>query len=223
LVIVGGRALILLQNIEKNYGKRMVFRGINLDVVEGEFLALMGSSGSGKSTLLNLIGGMDLPDGGTITVDGEIISSFGEEELTKYRRSKIGFIFQFFNLLPNITIYENIELPLLLNDKSGYAGMINDYLKQVGLAGRERDFPSSLSGGEQQRVAVVRALVADPAVILADEPTGNLDSRTGESIMELIREITARSKKTVILATHNQAVAEQADRIIRIEDGALAL
>ena len=199
----------------------MVFRGINLEVAEGEFLALMGSSGSGKSTLLNLIGGMDLPDAGTITVDREIISSFGEEELTKYRRSKIGFIFQFFNLLPNITIYENIELPLLLNNKSGYEGMIDDYLKQVGLAGREGDFPSSLSGGEQQRVAIVRALVADPAVILADEPTGNLDSRTGDSIMELIREISARSKKTVILATHNQAVAEQADRIIRIEDGAL--
>ncbi len=213
--------MIQLENIEKYYGQRAVFRGINLVVGSGEFVAIMGSSGSGKSTLLNLIGGMDVPDAGRVIVDGEIISSYTEEALTAYRRQKVGFIFQFFNLLPNLTVYENIEMPLLLNGGEGYEDRISSYIKMVGLEGRENDHPADLSGGEQQRVAIVRALVHEPGIILADEPTGNLDSRTGASIVELIKVAAGRNRKTVVLVTHNQAVAEYADRIIRIQDGAL--
>lgn len=213
--------MIQLYNIEKYYGTRAVFRGINLDVGSGEFVAIMGSSGSGKSTLLNLIGGMDVPDKGMITVDREVISSYTEEQLTTYRRQKVGFIFQFFNLLPNITVYENIEIPLLLNGEERYEEKISAYLRQVGLEGRENDYPSALSGGEQQRVAIVRALVHEPGIILADEPTGNLDSRTGASIVELIRDAAGRNRRTVVLVTHNESVAEYAGRIIKIQDGTL--
>lgn len=213
--------MIQLYNVEKYYGARAVFRGINLVVGSGEFVAVMGSSGSGKSTLLNLIGGMDVPDKGMITVDREVISSYTEEQLTTYRRQKVGFVFQFFNLLPNITVYENIEMPLLLNGEEGYEEKISAYIRLVGLEGRDNDYPSALSGGEQQRVAIVRALIHEPGIILADEPTGNLDSRTGASIVELIRDAAGRDRKTVVLVTHNEAVAEYAGRIIRIQDGTL--
>ncbi len=213
--------VIRLEDIEKRYGTRVVFSGMNLSVERGEFLAIMGSSGSGKSTLLNLIGGMDLPDSGKIIVDNEDITAYAEERLTAFRRKKIGFIFQFFNLLPNISVRENIEMPLLLNRKEMPDGTISEYLHLVGLAGRENSLPSQLSGGEQQRVAIVRALIHDPAIILADEPTGNLDSRTGMPIVELIKETAAARNKTIVMVTHNTAVAERADRIIRIQDGML--
>ncbi len=213
--------MIQLENVEKYYGARAVFRGINLVVDSGEFVAIMGSSGSGKSTLLNLIGGMDVLDQGRIIVDREIVSLYTEEELTVYRRQKIGFVFQFFNLLPNLTVSENIEMPLLLNNEEHQEVRVADYLRMVGLEGRENDYPSALSGGEQQRVAIARALIHEPGIILADEPTGNLDSKTGGSIMQLIQEAAARDRKTVVLVTHNQAIAESAARIIRIEDGAL--
>lgn len=213
--------MIQLENVEKYYGARAVFRGINLVVESGEFVAIMGSSGSGKSTLLNLIGGMDVPDQGRIIVDGEIVSSYTEEELTAFRRQKVGFIFQFFNLLPNLTISENIEMPLLLNNEELQEGRAAEYIRMVGLKGRENDYPSALSGGEQQRVAIARALIHEPGIILADEPTGNLDSKTGASIVQLIQEAAARGRKTVVLVTHNQAIAESASRIITIQDGAL--
>ncbi len=213
--------MIRIENVEKKYGFRAVFRGINLAVEDGEFLAIMGSSGSGKSTLLNLIGGMDVPDAGRVVVDGEDLSSLSDEELTAYRRRKVGFIFQFFNLLPNITVAENIELPLLLNDVTGRSDRIAERIRSTGLGGREHDYPSSLSGGEQQRVAVIRALIHDPPIILADEPTGNLDSRTGTAITDLIKASARERRKTVVLVTHNEAVAAYADRIIRIRDGAL--
>jgi putative ABC transport system ATP-binding protein len=213
--------MIRLENIEKYYGKRAVFRGINLAVETGEFIAIMGSSGSGKSTLLNLIGGMDVPDQGTIIVDQDIVSSYNEEQLTAYRRKTVGFIFQFFNLLPNITVFENIEMPLLLNNEQRQEARVAEYIRMVGLAGRENDYPSALSGGEQQRVAIARALIHEPSIILADEPTGNLDSRTGTSIVELIKDRATRDKKTVVLVTHNETVANYATRIIRIHDGAL--
>jgi putative ABC transport system ATP-binding protein len=213
--------MIKLENVEKYYGARAVFHGINLMVDSGAFVAIMGSSGSGKSTLLNLIGGMDVPDRGRIIVNGEVVSSFREEELTAYRRQKIGFIFQFFNLLPNLTVSENIELPLLLNNEKHQEGRVEEYMRKVGLEGRENDYPSALSGGEQQRVAIARALIHEPGIILADEPTGNLDSKTGSSIVRLIQEVAGRDRKTVVLVTHNQAVAESAAKIIRIQDGTL--
>jgi putative ABC transport system ATP-binding protein len=213
--------MIKLENVEKYYGARAVFHGINLVVDSGAFVAIMGSSGSGKSTLLNLIGGMDVPDRGRIIVNGEVVSSFREEELTAYRRQKIGFIFQFFNLLPNLTVSENIELPLLLNNEKQQEGRVEEYMRKVGLEGRENDYPSALSGGEQQRVAIARALIHEPGIILADEPTGNLDSKTGSSIVRLIQEVAGRDRKTVVLVTHNQAVAESAAKIIRIQDGTL--
>jgi len=213
--------MIRLESIEKYYGKRAVFRGIDLAVETGEFIAIMGSSGSGKSTLLNLIGGMDVPDQGRIVVDQDIVSSYTEEQLTAYRRKAVGFIFQFFNLLPNITVYENIEMPLLLNNKQHQESRVAEYIHMVGLAGRENDYPSALSGGEQQRVAIARALIHEPKIILADEPTGNLDSRTGTLIIELIKDRATRDKKTVILVTHNETIANYAARIIRIQDGTL--
>ena len=212
--------MIRLESIEKQYGSRTVFRGINLVVETGEFIAIMGSSGSGKSTLLNLIGGMDVPDKGRIIVDQEIVSAYTEEQLTVYRRTKVGFIFQFFNLLPNITVSENIEMPLLLNNEERQEGRVAEYIRMVGLSGREKDYPSALSGGEQQRVAIARALIHEPGIILADEPTGNLDSRTGTSIVELIKNRAACDKKTVIMVTHNEVIANYATRIIRIHDGA---
>ena len=213
--------MIHLENIEKCYGKRCVLQGIDLSVEKGDFVVVMGRSGSGKSTLLNLIGGMDIPDKGKIIVDGEEISSFSDKKLTLYRRKKIGFIFQFFNLLPNITAFENIEIPLLLNEIDPDKNKILAFLKLMGLEGKENDQPYQLSGGEQQRVAIARALIHGPEIILADEPTGNLDNKTGRAILELIQALSRQQAKTVLLVTHDDSIAEFADRVIKIKDGVL--
>ena len=212
--------MIGLQGVEKYYGGTRVLKGITLEAGKGEFISVTGSSGSGKSTLLNLIGGMDRPDRGKIVVEGGEISSYTDEQLTLYRRKKIGFVFQFFNLLPNITVLENVRIPLLLN------GIENDdeahfYLRRVMLEAKGKSYPWQLSGGEQQRVAIARALVHNPEIILADEPTGSLDSRTGVEIMELLKEIAEESSKTIILVTHEDYVAQYADRTVRIKDGAV--
>ncbi len=214
--------MIELEKVVKCYGKRCVLQGINLRVEHGEFISVMGRSGSGKSTLLNLIGGMDMPDSGRIRVDREEVSAYTDEQLTKFRRDKIGFIFQFFNLLPNITVYENIEMPLLLKNASGYNDAIDNILQLVGLDGKKHDLPYQLSGGEQQRVAIARALVHGPQIILADEPTGNLDSTTGTTIMDLILHIARKDKKTVILATHDVLISRYANRVVTIKDGMLS-
>ncbi len=212
--------MIKLENVEKYYGNHKVLNGINLDVREGEFISVMGSSGSGKSTLLNIIGGMDRPEKGRIIVDGEDISGYADEKLTLYRRTKIGFIFQFFNLLPNITVFENISMPLLLNGKSEEE-KIFALIKRIGLRGKESNYPYQLSGGEQQRVAIARALIHGPGIILADEPTGSLDSETGKMIMDLILQLTGEARKTVVLVTHESYIAECAQRMIRMKDGVL--
>ena len=210
--------MIKLENIEKYYGGHKVLKGINLIIQKGEFISVMGSSGSGKSTLLNLIGGMDRPEQGAVIVNGENISVFTDEKLTLYRRKKIGFIFQFFNLLPNITVFENISMPLLLNGSENREKVFQ-YMKRINLDGKEDKYPYQLSGGEQQRVAIARALIHEPEIILADEPTGSLDSETGRKIMDLVQELTEEMNKTVILVTHESYIAECADRTVRIKDG----
>ena len=210
--------MIKLENVEKYYGGHKVLKGINLIIQKGEFISVMGSSGSGKSTLLNLIGGMDRPEQGAVIVNGENITVFTDEKLTLYRRKKIGFIFQFFNLLPNITVFENISMPLLLNGSEDREKVFQ-YMKRINLDGKEDKYPYQLSGGEQQRVAIARALIHEPEIILADEPTGSLDSETGRMIMDLVQELTEEMNKTVILVTHESYIAEYADRIVRIKDG----
>ncbi|MFZ5906971.1 MAG: ABC transporter ATP-binding protein [Nitrospirota bacterium] len=210
--------MIKLENLQKSYGTNRVLRGISLTIAEGEFVSVTGSSGSGKSTLLNLIGGMDRPDSGRIIVDGTEISSYNDEQLTGYRRSQVGFVFQFFNLLPNITVSENILLPLLLNGREE-DGRVYSVIEHVGLRGREHAYPYQLSGGEQQRVAIARALIHNPRIILADEPTGSLDSETGRVIMHLISQVKEETGTTVILVTHESYIAEYAQRSFRIRDG----
>lgn len=210
--------MIKLVGVEKYYGTTHVLKGVDLSVAKGEFVAVTGSSGSGKSTLLNIIGGMDRPDAGKVFVEENEISSYSDEELTRYRRKKIGFVFQFFNLLPNITVIENVRIPLLLNnirdEEKAYA-----LVKRVGLEDKEKSYPHQLSGGEQQRVAIARALVLDPGVLLADEPTGSLDSRTGQAIMELVLQLREETAKTILLVTHEEYVSRYASRTVRIRDG----
>ena len=212
--------MIKVKNICKFYGTQLVLKNINLEIKEGEFISIMGSSGSGKSTFLNLIGGMDLPDRGEIIVGQQDITKLKDEKLTEYRRKKIGFIFQFFNLLPNLTVFENVQMPLLLNGGVD-TDKVEKLIERVGLKGKEKYYPHQISGGQQQRVAIARALIHNPEIILADEPTGSLDSKTGESIMDLISEIAKETKKTVILVTHEDYIAKYAEKIIRIKDGEL--
>jgi putative ABC transport system ATP-binding protein len=212
--------MIRLENVEKYYGEAQVLKGINLEVETGEFLAITGVSGSGKSTLLNLIGGMDRPERGSISVNGDAITLYTDEELTVYRRKKIGFVFQFFNLLPNITVFENIQMPLLLNGIDDEE-RVRSHVKRVGIEGTEGSYPYQLSGGQQQRVAIARALVHDPDIILADEPTGSLDSGTGKAIMDLLQHLAKETGKTIILVTHEYYIAEYAARTVRIRDGLL--
>ena len=210
--------MIQLENVEKSYGPNRVLKGINLTIEKGDFTSVTGSSGSGKSTLLNLIGGMDRPDKGTILVDGAAISLYNDEQLTAYRRKQIGFIFQFFNLLPNITVFENVLMPLLLNERDE-ENSVFEMIDHVGLRGKAHAYPYQLSGGEQQRVAIARALIHNPGIILADEPTGSLDSETGKAIMELISQLKEETGKTVILVTHESYIAKYARRAFHIRDG----
>jgi putative ABC transport system ATP-binding protein len=212
--------MIKLENVEKSYGNTKVLKGINLLVEKGDFISITGTSGSGKSTLLNLIGGMDRQERGRIIVDDQDISAYTDKQLTIYRRKRIGFIFQFFNLLPNITVFENILMPLLLNGNEDER-KVSEYIRRVGLEGKENVYPYQLSGGEQQRVAIARALIHNPEIILADEPSGSLDSKNGTAIMELIKQLVVETEKTVIMVTHENYIAEYAKRIIRIKDGVI--
>jgi putative ABC transport system ATP-binding protein len=212
--------MITLMRVEKSYGDHKVLRGVDIEIHRGEFISIMGSSGSGKSTLLNLIGGMDRPEKGSVIVDGAAISSYSDDQLTLYRRTKIGFIFQFFNLLPNITVFENISMPLLLNKIEDEQKVIA-LIARIGLESKINKYPYQLSGGEQQRVAIARALIHGPDIILADEPTGSVDSETGTHIMALIRQFADETQKTVLLVTHESSIAQYARKIVRIKDGLL--
>lgn len=211
--------MIRLEAVEKSYGETRVLQGLDLFARAGTFLSIMGSSGSGKSTLLNLIGGMDRPDRGRIIIKGEDITEYTEEELTLFRRERVGFVFQFFNLLPGLTAYENIEMPLLLDGAVGYEEKIIEHMSSLGMEGKENSYPHQLSGGEQQRVAICRALVHDPDILLADEPTGNLDNRTSHAIMALFKGIAGKKQKTVILVTHDHAIARYGSKVLTIQDG----
>lgn len=193
--------------------------GVNLSVENGEFVAIVGTSGSGKSTLLHMLGGLDRPTEGSVTVDGKDIFGLKDEALTIFRRRKIGFVFQSYNLVPVLNVYENIVLPIQLDGKNVDEGFIERIVKTLGLDGRLDALPSQLSGGQQQRVAIARALAAAPAIILADEPTGNLDSRTSQDVLGLLKVTSQKFSQTIVMITHNEEIAQLADRIIRIEDG----
>ncbi|MDO5785042.1 MAG: ABC transporter ATP-binding protein [Eubacteriales bacterium] len=193
--------------------------GVNLTVEKGEFVAVVGTSGSGKSTLLHMLGGLDRPTSGTVTVDGRELSTLKDEELTIFRRRKIGFVFQNYNLVPVLNVYENIVLPIQLDGNPEDKEYIDQIIATLGLESKLQNLPNNLSGGQQQRVAIARALAAKPAIILADEPTGNLDSRTSQDVMGLLKITSERFRQTIVMITHNEEIAQMADRIIRIEDG----
>lgn len=193
--------------------------GVDLTVEKGEFVAVVGTSGSGKSTLLHMLGGLDRPTGGSVEVDGKEIFSLKDEELTIFRRRKIGFVFQNYNLVPVLNVYENIVLPVQLDGKTPDASYIDSIIETLGLERKLENLPNNLSGGQQQRVAIARALASKPAIILADEPTGNLDSKTSQDVLGLLKVTSQKYGQTIVMITHNEEIAQLADRIIRIEDG----
>lgn len=193
--------------------------GVDLTVEKGEFVAVVGTSGSGKSTLLHMLGGLDKPTSGNVVVDGKDIFSLKDEELTIFRRRKIGFVFQNYNLVPVLNVYENIVLPIQLDGVEPDEEYVKQIIKTLGLESKLNNLPNNLSGGQQQRVAIARALASKPAIILADEPTGNLDSKTSQDVMSLLKITSQQFSQTIVMITHNEEIAQMADRIIRIEDG----
>ena len=215
--------ILSVRNLKKYYntGENTVkaLDGIDLDICKGEFLAVVGTSGSGKSTLLHMLGGLDNPTSGEVIIDGRNISGLSRDELTVYRRRKIGFVFQNYNLLPLMNVYENIVLTIKLDGIKPDDDYVEEILKLLKLEDKKYFMPNQLSGGQQQRVALARALAIKPAIILADEPTGNLDSRTSQDVLGLIKISSQNLAQTIVMITHNEEIAQMADRIIRIEDG----
>ena len=215
--------ILKAEHLVKTYGSGetavKALDDVSLEVSKGEFVAIVGQSGSGKSTLLHMLGAMDYPDSGTLTVDGEDVFSMNDDALAQYRRRKAGFVFQFFNLLPVMTAKENILIPLSLDGQKADESYLNEIAETMGIADRLSHYPHQLSGGQQQRVAIARAMISKPAVILADEPTGNLDSASGNEILSLLKTTIKKYDQTLILITHDMSVAEKADRIITIKDG----
>ncbi len=195
--------------------------GVDLSVERGEFVAVVGTSGSGKSTLLHMLGGLDRPTSGSVTVDGQEIFSLKDEALTIFRRRKVGFIFQNYNLVPVLSVYENIVLPIQLDGRKPDTAYVDQIVETLGLEKKLQNLPGQLSGGQQQRVAIARALAAKPAIVLADEPTGNLDSKTSQDVMGLLKITSEKFAQTIVMITHNEEIAQLADRIIRIEDGTI--
>ena len=193
--------------------------GVNLSVENGEFVAIVGTSGSGKSTLLHMLGGLDRPTSGSVTVDGQEIFSLKDEALTIFRRRKIGFVFQAYNLVPVLSVYENIVLPIQLDGGKVDKDYVDQIIAALGLGPKLNNLPSQLSGGQKQRVAIARALATKPAILLADEPTGNLDSKTSQDVLSLMKVTGQKFAQTMVMITHNEEIAQMADRIIRIEDG----
>ena len=224
---VNRMAILETHGLRKVYGSGdtevRALDGVDLAVEKGEFAAVVGTSGSGKSTLLHMLGGLDRPTGGSVIVDGRALSTLKDEELTIFRRRKIGFVFQNYNLVPVLNVYENIVLPIQLDGGQPDKGYTNQIIETLGLGSKLQNLPNNLSGGQQQRVAIARALAAKPAIILADEPTGNLDSRTSQDVMSLLKVTSQRFAQTIVMITHNEAIAQMADRVIRIEDGRIVV
>lgn len=212
-----------VKELTKIYGqgenKVVALDNVSFRVKKGEFIAIVGASGSGKSTLMNMMGGIDRPTSGSVIIDKKEIFDMNESELAIFRRRNIGIVYQFYNLIPNLTVDENIMLPCLLDQRKPDAGKLKRIVEMTGLSSRRKHLPGELSGGQQQSVAVGRALINDPAFILADEPTGNLDSRSGREVIELLMTANRKSRQTLILITHDENIALQADRIITISDG----
>ena len=221
--------MIILQtkDLKKYYGagdtQVRALDGVDLQVENGEFVAIVGTSGSGKSTLLHMLGGLDRPTSGSVVVDGRDLSTLKDEELTVFRRRKIGFVFQAYNLVPVLSVYENIVLPIQLDGGKLDAAYIDQVIGALGLKEKLQSLPSQLSGGQQQRVAIARALATKPAILLADEPTGNLDSRTSNDVLSLMKVTGQKFSQTMVMITHNEEIAQLANRIVRIEDGRIVL
>lgn len=215
--------ILKAENLVKYYGKgESLVKAVDhssFSVASGEFVAIVGTSGSGKSTILNLVGGLDTPDEGRVIIDGQDISKMTQDELTVFRRRKIGFIFQNYNLVSVLNVYKNIVMPVKLDGSQVDKAYISRIMKMLGIENKRKAFPGKLSGGQQQRVAIARALAAKPSIVLADEPTGNLDSKTSQEVMGLLKMTSHEFQQTVIMITHNEEIAQMADRIIHIEDG----
>lgn len=210
-------------NLRKVYGQGetevVALDDVNLEVEKGEFTAIVGTSGSGKSTMLHIIGGLDNPTSGQVIVDGQDLSHMTADELTIFRRRNIGFVFQQYNLVPMLNVWENIILPVKLDGKNIEKSYINEIVDTLGIGSKLKNMPNALSGGQQQRVAIARALAAKPAILLADEPTGNLDSKTSQDVLGLLKVTSQRFNQTIVMITHNEEIAQMADRILQIEDG----
>jgi len=216
-------SILQTSNLKKTYGSGdaavHALDGVSFSVDKGEFVAIVGTSGSGKSTLLHMLGGLDRPTSGSVTVDGQKMFSLKEDDLTVFRRRKIGFVFQNYNLVPVLNVYENIVLPIQLDGNTPDADYINSIVETLGLGSKLNNLASNLSGGQQQRVAIARALSTKPAIILADEPTGNLDSKTSMDVLKLLKMTSEKYSQTIVIITHDEQLAQMADRIVRIEDG----
>ncbi|MBC8631250.1 ABC transporter ATP-binding protein [[Eubacterium] tenue] len=215
--------ILKTKNLKKYYGKgESLVKAIddtNISIIEGEFVAIVGKSGSGKSTLLHMIGGLDRPTEGKVFIDKKDIFTLKDEQLAIFRRRKIGFIFQYYNLIPSLNVWENIVLPIGLDNKEVDKNFINDIINALGLENKKESLPNTLSGGQQQRVAIARALASRPSIILADEPTGNLDSKTSDEVMSLLKTMIKKYNQTLVMITHDETIAQMADRVIYIEDG----
>ena len=211
------------RDLKKYYGagdtQVKALDGVDLSIEQGEFVAIVGTSGSGKSTLLHMLGGLDRPTSGTVTVDGKDIFALKDEALTIFRRRKVGFVFQSYNLVPVLSVWENIVLPVELDGRNVDEAYVEEVIATLGLDKKLRNLPGQLSGGQQQRVAIARALATKPAILLADEPTGNLDSRTSQDVLGLMKVTGQKFAQTMVMITHNEEIAQMADRIVRIEDG----
>lgn len=215
--------ILRVENLTKVYGsgttKVVALDDVSFSVEKGEFVAIVGASGSGKSTLLHLIGGVDRPTSGKVFIDGKNIYNYDDDKLAIFRRRQVGLIYQFYNLIPILNVVENITLPLDLDNRKPDSGYLNQLIKLLGLENRKDHLPNELSGGQQQRTSIGRALITNPTIILADEPTGNLDSKSSDGIIELLKKSNKEYKQTIIMITHNMEIAKCADRIIKIEDG----